>query len=163
MKLKEVVEKYGIFYTDFELIQLYFELNNCEEEAVEMLTKLCKNVIKKQRDYNYKIKEYSGYANHIMCNLKVKFEDRLSLLHICQSFINNGKLWKGDLDKAKEIFDKYTNKDFISMPIFFLGYLQSKNVATYLHDCKNDRNPLIESQGKSYELLERKENENAGF
>ena len=151
MKLKEVVEKYGIFHTDYELIELYFSLNNIEEQAIEMLTNMSKKVVQKQRAYIFTIKEYSGYANHIMCNIKVKFEDRLSLLHICQSFINNGRLWESDLNKAKEIFNKYTRKDFISMPIFFIGYLQDNGIATYMNDCKDDRNMLIESEGKFYE------------
>ena len=153
MKLKEVIEKYGLFYNDYDLIKLYFRINNCEEQGVDMLTEMSKDVIKKQRQYCYTIKEYSGYANHIMCNIKVKFEDRLSLLHLCQGFINNGKMDDHFLKQAKEIFDRYTEKDFVSMPIFFLGYLQSKGIATYLHDCKEDRNGLIETGGKSYELL----------
>lgn len=144
MKLKEVVEKYGFCRTDYELIELYFKLNHIEEQAVDMLTKMSKDIIKNQRNYIYTIKEYSGYANHIMCNTKVKFEDRLELLHICQGFINNGKIYEQELKRAKEIFNKYTREDFISMPIFFLGYLQSKGVATHFHDCRNDRNPLIE-------------------
>ena len=144
MRLKEIVDKYGSFYGDYELIELYFKLNNIEEQAIDVLTDMSKRIIKNQRNYIYTIKEYSGYANHIMCNLKVKFEDRLDLLHICQGFINNGKIDKATLERAKNIFDKYTTKDFVSMPIFFLGYLQDKGIATYLHDCRNDRNPLIE-------------------
>lgn len=151
MKLKEVIEKYGFCRTDYELIELYFKLNHIEEQAVDMLTKMSKDIIKNQRTYIFTIKEYSCYANHIMCNLKVKFEDRLSLLHICQNFINNGTLWENDLNKAKEIFDKYTKKDFVSMPIFFLGYLQDKGIATYFNDCTKDRNMLIENEVKSYE------------
>ena len=144
MTLKEVVEKYGSFHTDYELIELYFKLNRIEEQAVEMLTNMSKKVIQKQRNYIFTIKEYSSYADHIMCNTKVKFEDRLELLHICQGFINNGMIHEPFLTRAKEIFSKYTKEDFISMPIFFLGYLQSKGVATHFHDCRNDRNPLIE-------------------
>ncbi len=151
MKLKEIVDKYSGLLTDYEIIEFYFKVNHIEEQAIEMLTRLSKDIIKNQRAYIFTIKEYSGYANHIMCNIKVKFEDRLSLLHICQSFINNGKLWKGDLDKAKEIFDKYAKKDFVSMPIFFIGYLQANGIATYMNDCLENRNMLIESEGKSYE------------
>lgn len=151
MKLKEVVEKYGSFCNDYELIELYFSLNNIEEQAVEMLANMSKKVIQKQRAYISQIKEYSSYANHIMCNIKVDFEDRLELLHICQGFINNGTIREPFLTRAKEIFDKYSEKDFISMPIFFLGYLQDKGIATQLRDCKNDRNMLIENEGKSYE------------
>lgn len=147
MKLQEVINKYGLYLTDYELIKMFFAVNHCEEEAVKMLTELSQDTIRKQRHYCSLVKEFSGYANHIMCNIKIKFEDRLSLLHICQGFINNGSLDEIDLKRAKEIFDKYTKEDFVSMPIFFLGYLQSNNIATYLHDCKNDRNSLIESRG----------------
>ena len=148
MKLKEVVDMYGPFYNDYDLIKLYFKLNNCEEEAVDMLTELSKRVIANQREYCYRVKEYSAYANHIMCNTKIEYEDRVTLLHICQDFINNGTLSENRLKKAKDIFDKYSKEDFVSIPIFFLGYLQSNNIATYLHDCRNDRSETIESGGK---------------
>ena len=54
MKLKEVVEKYGSFCNDYELIELYFSLNNIEEQAVEMLANMSKKVIQKQSELENK-------------------------------------------------------------------------------------------------------------
>ena len=124
--------------SDYELIRIYFKVNHCEEQAVDMLTEFAKDVIKDERNHLWFVKEHSRYGHVLLCNEKVDLEDRISLMDLHQTYINEGKLWPESLERAKRIFDKYGKEDFVAIDIFFLGYLQRNGIALYLHDCTKE-------------------------
>lgn len=140
MTLKEVVERYSFGNNDFDLIEIFFKVNNCEEQAVDMLTEFAKNVIKKEREHICFLQEHSRYGHVLMFNKKVDLEDRIKLMDLHQSYINMGCLEQDSLDKAKEIFDRYGKNDFIAIDIYFLGYLQRNGIGLYLNDCSQEIN-----------------------
>lgn len=152
MTLKEVVERYSFGNNDFDLIKIFFKVNNCEEQAVDMLTEFAKNVIKKEREHIWFLKEHSRYGHILMLNEKVDLKDRIKLMDLHQSYINMGCLEKDSLNKAKEIFDKYGKDDFIAIDIYFLGYLQRNGIALYMHDCTKEINKR-EEENKNGEQI----------
>ncbi len=136
MTLKEVIEKYNFGNNDYELIKIFFKVNQCEEQAVKMLTEFSQEVIINQRYENWFIKEHNRYGHVLMLNEKVEFKDRMNLMNFHSDYISNKCLSEEGLKEIKKIFDKYNKEDFSFIDIYFLGYLQRNNIALYMQDCR---------------------------
>lgn len=149
MTLQEIINKFKPFgVSDMEIIKYYFQVNHCEEKAVDMLTNLSKEIIAQQRNYTSVLKTHVEYGEYIMHNTEIEEETRWYLLHLYNHFITNGFLYEGELEKIKGIFENLTPKTLEAFPTVFMGYLQSKGIGNQFHDCGYMRNPIIEKEEK---------------
>lgn len=149
MRLREVLDKYeGWGYNDFDIIKKYFQENQIESQAVDMLMDFSKGTIKQQSAYISKLKEYHSYSSAIEANPKLNKTQIKEIQYLYRSFLNCGKLDDIDLKKAKVVFDEIKKEELTACPIFFLGYLQSNGIGTQFNDCQENRDSLIESGGK---------------
>jgi len=149
MTLKEIVDKYSVFgLKDLELIKYYFQVNNIQELAVELLTEISKDTIVEQKEYISIIKECSIYNQSILDNSNIDFNTKQTLINAAQNYVNNGSLNKNVLDKLRNIFNNL-NKDSINcFPKYFLAYLQSEGIALEYSDMSQYRQEVLERKDK---------------
>ena len=149
MTLKEIVDRYSVFgLKDLELIKYYFQVNNIQEQAVELLTEISKDTIVKQKEYIDIIKDCSLYNQSILDNPNIDFNIKQTLINAAQSYVNNGSLDKKILDKLKSIFDNLDKDSLKCFPKYFLAYLQSEGIALEYLDMSQYRQEILERKDK---------------
>lgn len=135
IRLEEVIAKYKPYgATDIDIIKIYFTINHIEDQAIDMLTSLCKDQIKDNHSYISFIKEYSTYNNAILDNPLLTEDEKAKLIRLSDQYLLKGYLGHDQLNLAQNIFDESygrnshkSTQSFIC-PMYFCVYLVSNGV-----------------------------------
>lgn len=105
---------------DIQVIKAFFDLNDMEEEAVELITELSKIKIDKLKNKQRMVKEWASYlpSKYLYENYDLDTADKLHTLEL-DYLSNGGKLSKRRLEWAKE------NLHNIKMPeVYFVPLVE---------------------------------------
>jgi len=159
MTLEEIIKNYKwLGLSDMDVIRYYIKVNHMEDQAVELLTDVCRSTITDLTYRNGALKEAVTYTTTVLYNDGISFEDKRALALLYTQWLSAGELSKEGLNRAKDILSKYTKKELTTMPMCFLGYLQRCGVGLEFSDCRNSKNIWLEKEHNELESKPDEEN-----
>ena len=104
--------------TDIQIIKTFFDLNDLEEEAMDMINDLGKRKIEKLKSKNRMVREWASYlpSKYLYENYDLEIADRLHMLEL-DYLVNGDELSEKRLEWAKENIPNIEEPKIYFMPL----------------------------------------------
>ena len=113
--------------TDIQIIKTFFDLNDLEEEAMDMINDLGKTKIEKLKSKNRMVREWASYlpSKYLYENYDLDIADKLHSLEL-DYLVNGGKLSIARLEWAKENIPNIEQPKIYFMPL--MEWLDTRDI-----------------------------------
>ena len=126
--LEQLVKEQKLFnITDIQVIKMFFDLNNMEEEGVELITELSKAKIEKLKRRKQMVEEWTSYlpSKYLYENYDLDTADKLHTLEL--DFLSHGcELSELRLEWARENVPNIIRPQAYFNPL--INYLEEKGI-----------------------------------
>ena len=126
--LEQLVNEHKLFdMTDIQVIKIFFDLNDLEEEGVELITELSKAKIEKLKRKKQMVEDWTSYlpSKYLYENYDLETADKLHALEL--DFISHGcELSELRLDWARENVPNIIRPQAYFNPL--IDYLEEKGI-----------------------------------